>query len=212
MDVKLVMFSPDGERKDIPLTKPVTAVGRGDVCGVRIPVRSVSRRHCELAIEGDELIVRDLGSSNGTFVNGERISEDIELDAGDRLTVGPVTFTVQIGGYPKEIKPIVPRPAPGEAEMPEMVLDLGSDSGQPPAEEEEEEEATITMGEPPTAIDSFEDVNAEEPEEEEVAIIVEEDEAEPQAQAPPPRPAHVEIDPIAALEALAAEQAKEEEK
>lgn len=208
MDVKLVMFKADGERRDIPLTKPVIVVGRGDVCGLRIPVRSVSRRHCELAIEGDELIIRDLGSSNGTFVNGERISEDIELDAGDRVTVGPVTFTVQIGGYPKEVKPIVPRPEDGEIETPEMVLDLGADSGQPAAEEDQEE-ATITMGEPPTAVDSFEDVNAETGDE--VTILVEEAEDEPQAPAAPPQPAKIDFDPIAALEALAAQQAKEEE-
>jgi pSer/pThr/pTyr-binding forkhead associated (FHA) protein len=50
------------------------------------------------------LIVRDLGSSNGTFVNDKRVAQ-AQLNPGDRLTVGPVTFVVQINGEPANIKP-----------------------------------------------------------------------------------------------------------
>jgi pSer/pThr/pTyr-binding forkhead associated (FHA) protein len=68
-----------------------------------VPTADVSREHCELVIEDGKLIVHDVGSSNGTFVNGESIDE-IELSAGDQLRVGPVTFVIQINGEPKEIK------------------------------------------------------------------------------------------------------------
>ena len=104
MDVNLVMFTPKGKRKDFPLTKSTTIIGRGEKCDLRVPVLSVSRRHCELALSDDTLNIRDLGSSNGTYVNNERISE-AELEAGDRLVVGPVVFTIQINGEPEEIEP-----------------------------------------------------------------------------------------------------------
>jgi eukaryotic-like serine/threonine-protein kinase len=52
-------------------------VGRGEDCQIRLPNRSVSRRHCQLAIAFPNIWVEDLGSRNGTFVNGRRIGERI---------------------------------------------------------------------------------------------------------------------------------------
>jgi len=109
MDVKLVMFKPNGQRKDLPVSnKKLTVLGRGENCEVRIPLESVSRRHCEISLAGDELKVKDLASSNGTYVNNRRINE-CSLSAGDRLVVGPVVFTVQIDGKPSAIEPMKTR-------------------------------------------------------------------------------------------------------
>lgn len=105
MDVKLVMFRPNGQRKDFPLVNPVTVIGRGDNCDLRVPLVSVSRRHCELRLQGSALKVRDLASSNGTYVNNGRVTE-VDLRAGDRLAVGPIVFTLQVDGRPEEIKPV----------------------------------------------------------------------------------------------------------
>jgi len=105
MDVVLVMFKDD-ERREFPLVKERTILGRRQDCDLRIPTRDVSRRHCEI-VPGEkrsEVVVRDLGSSNGTYVNGKRIAET-KLKAGDRLTVGPVTFVVRINGKPETIRP-----------------------------------------------------------------------------------------------------------
>ncbi|MCL2700672.1 MAG: FHA domain-containing protein [Phycisphaerae bacterium] len=99
MDVKLVMFKANGQRKDFPVAGDVTIVGRGDECDLRVPLTDVSRRHCELRIEGGKLVVADLGSSNGTFVNNKRVTES-PLRAGDLLTLGPVSFVVQLDGKP----------------------------------------------------------------------------------------------------------------
>jgi pSer/pThr/pTyr-binding forkhead associated (FHA) protein len=104
MDVKLVMFRPNGQRKDFSLKKPVTVIGRGEKCDLRIPIEPVSRRHCELMLSGSQLKVKDLASSNGTYVNNRRVNE-IAMHAGDRLTVGFVVFTVQIDGVPEQIHP-----------------------------------------------------------------------------------------------------------
>ena len=105
MDVKLVIFLPDGKRKSISITRAVTTVGRGEDCEFRIPLISVSRHHCELKIENNLLTVRDLGSSNGTYVNNERIDGVVVIKPGDKLAIGPVLFTVQIDGKPQQITP-----------------------------------------------------------------------------------------------------------
>ncbi|MCK4341436.1 MAG: FHA domain-containing protein [Phycisphaerae bacterium] len=103
MNVVLVMFK-DEERREFPMAEEVMTLGRRQDCHLRIPTRDVSRRHCELLIEKRGLVVKDLGSSNGTFVNGKRIAET-ELVPGDHLRIGPVTFIVQINGKPADIKP-----------------------------------------------------------------------------------------------------------
>ncbi len=109
MNVVLVMFR-DGERREFPLLSAKTVVGRREDCHLRIPTRDVSRQHCELRLYKNGLRVKDLGSSNGTFVNGKRIAE-IVLNAGDQLRVGPVTFVVQINGQPAKIEPIKDAPS-----------------------------------------------------------------------------------------------------
>lgn len=125
MKVVLVMFK-QAERREFPLVQPRTVVGRKNECGLRIPTGDVSREHCELTLSDAELTVRDLGSSNGTYVNGKRVAQS-PLKAGDKLSVGPVTFVVQVDGKPATIKPsdaAPPAPAVTAATDDEDVLDL----------------------------------------------------------------------------------------
>ena len=123
MDVKLVMFKPDGRRKDIPITTDTTVIGRGENCDLRVPLLSVSRRHTEVSIVDGVLKVKDLASSNGTYVNNGRVNESV-LEAGDRLVVGPVVFTVQIDGVPEEISPVQAGENAGGADE---IIDLEAD-------------------------------------------------------------------------------------
>lgn len=142
MDVKLVMFKRDGQRKDFMIQHDKTLIGRGEDCALQIPLLGVSRRHCELMKGDQELTVRDLASSNGTYVNNQRVNEK-ELKAGDRLSVGPVIFTVQIDGEPSQIRPVkgkarkAAEAVPAEAQA-EEVVDLEADVE---ADAEAEEEA-----------------------------------------------------------------------
>lgn len=108
MHVNLVMFKPNGQRKDFPLINDSTILGRAENCDLRIPLLSVSRQHCELVKNGQTLTARDLASSNGTYVNNQRVNE-AKLQAGDRLVVGPIVFTVQIDGQPEEIQAVKTR-------------------------------------------------------------------------------------------------------
>lgn len=103
MNVVLVMFKDD-ERREFPISEAKIVLGRRQDCHLRIPTKDVSRQHCVLVVQKDALLAKDLGSSNGTFVNDKRIAET-ELRPGDRLRVGPVTFVVQINGKPATIKP-----------------------------------------------------------------------------------------------------------
>lgn len=118
------MLKSDGTRRDFPLTRSRTILGRTSEADLRIPLPSVSRRHCEVAIEGDVLRVRDLGSSNGTNHNSVRVSE-ATLAAGDRIEIGGVEFLVVIDGVGGAAAPPVPSAEPVVvAEAPSAAQDM----------------------------------------------------------------------------------------
>lgn len=102
MKVALVMVKADGSSKEVLLDRSETLIGRDESAKVRIPVPSVSRRHCVIEAKAPQPMVKDLGSSNGTFVNGRKVRET-ELEPGDLLSVGPVVFVVRIDGNPASI-------------------------------------------------------------------------------------------------------------
>ena len=71
----------------------VKTIGRSTGAQFIVDAPLVSRLHCQLTATADGLQVKDLGSTNGTFVNGKRITAS-SLRDGDRMTVGRVEFTV----------------------------------------------------------------------------------------------------------------------
>ncbi|MEI7766381.1 MAG: FHA domain-containing protein [Phycisphaerae bacterium] len=105
MEVKLVMFKSDGQRRELVIRHSNMLIGRHTDCHLQIPLAQVSRKHCQVLVDDESVSVKDLGSSNGTFVNGSRV-QAAELQPGDQLVVGPVIFTVVIDGKPEEISPI----------------------------------------------------------------------------------------------------------
>ncbi len=118
MTVTLVTFSKSGERKSFTLSRESTVIGRKTDADLRIPLNEISRAHCELTMNGKSVSVRDLGSSNGTYVNGERVEDDFELSAGDKIRMGSVMFVVQIDGKPDKVTPAMfapPAPTGGAA-------------------------------------------------------------------------------------------------
>jgi predicted component of type VI protein secretion system len=101
MQAVLVMFRNDGERRSFSISREMTVIGRRQDCDLMIPLGEISRKHCRIIRDGESLRLEDLGSSNGTFLNGRRIQEST-LDAGDTIQVGPVAFVIQIDGVPAE--------------------------------------------------------------------------------------------------------------
>jgi pSer/pThr/pTyr-binding forkhead associated (FHA) protein len=85
-----------------PLTIPAKEViiGRDEGCFIRMGSAEISRRHCSLRAASQGILVTDLGSSNGTFVNDRAITVPTVLRAGDRLRVGPAVFLTD-GPKPK---------------------------------------------------------------------------------------------------------------
>jgi pSer/pThr/pTyr-binding forkhead associated (FHA) protein len=68
--------------------KRPTTIGRAPTSGIVLNDPQVSRSHCEVAWEGERVRVTDAGSGGGTWVNGERLTADRDLEPGDVLTVG----------------------------------------------------------------------------------------------------------------------------
>lgn len=67
-------------------------IGRAEDCHLRPGGSSVSRYHCVLMVEEPEVVLRDMGSTNGTFVNGVRVAAPTPLRHGDLVTVGKLQF------------------------------------------------------------------------------------------------------------------------
>jgi FHA domain len=70
------------------LNQPVIRIGRGESMDVVIDNVSVSRRHAEIREENGAWLLRDLGSANGTFLNGQRVTADQSLRPGDEISFG----------------------------------------------------------------------------------------------------------------------------
>jgi pSer/pThr/pTyr-binding forkhead associated (FHA) protein len=85
---RLVWERPDGKRVEFPLDGDAREVGRDEENAIRVDEPLVSRRHARLERRGNAWIVVDLGSTNFTRVNGERVRRERELAHGDELTLG----------------------------------------------------------------------------------------------------------------------------
>jgi len=105
MNASLVLLKKNGSHKTFALTDGVTTLGRRDDCDLRIPLPMVSRRHCELSLNAKAVILRDLDSRGGTFVNDRRVDGQTTVKAGDYIRIGPLTFVCQIDGKPEKIVP-----------------------------------------------------------------------------------------------------------
>lgn len=80
----------DGEATTLELTADETLLGRDPKCTLEIKSGMVSRRHARVLKQGDEFIVEDMGSGNGTFVNGSKLASPKPIKHGDRIKLGPV--------------------------------------------------------------------------------------------------------------------------
>jgi pSer/pThr/pTyr-binding forkhead associated (FHA) protein len=92
LKMKVVQGKPHGSFLDFPEGEFV--VGRGPECHVRPNSELISRQHCLLRIHGAHVHVRDLGSTNGTLVNGKLLVEELALVHGDTLQLGPLVLEV----------------------------------------------------------------------------------------------------------------------
>jgi len=107
---KLVVLSAgfNGRTHDLNVDK--TTIGRVEDNTFQITDPSVSSHHCEIVLRGSDVVIHDLGSTNGSFINGEKISESV-LKPGQTLKLGQIELQLIPEGAP--IPPSKPAPAAG---------------------------------------------------------------------------------------------------
>lgn len=86
-----------GDGRTYPLQMGSTVIGRGDQANLRLPDVGISRRHARLDYDGAQVVLTDLGSTNGTMVNGQRVSA-VALNPGDMIQLGTTTLTFRVDG------------------------------------------------------------------------------------------------------------------
>ncbi|MEE8450553.1 MAG: FHA domain-containing protein [Thermoguttaceae bacterium] len=128
MEVKFVVIGGSNSGKEIPVSGPKFLIGRSEECQLRPKSDLVSRHHAVVLLEEGFVAIRDFGSKNGTFVNGEKVTTEHELKNGDRLKVGPLEFevqlVVQVGG---KKKPKVHSIQEAAARTVETAVDMAAD-------------------------------------------------------------------------------------
>lgn len=112
----------------IPLNRQKFLIGREEDCQLRPNSDLVSRHHCVIAVDDFTVRIRDLGSTNGTFVNNQRITTQVVLKQGDLIRIGKLAFEVQI----KAAAPA--KPAPKPIKVPEPIAIDYTQSNQSGAE------------------------------------------------------------------------------
>src|SRR5262245_19546846 len=126
MTPTLQIRTRDGGKQDVPLTGTRLTLGRFHENDVFFPDdRGLSRRHLALEKEGDGWVVSDLGSKNGTFVNGVRLEGPHRLRAGDVIAAGQVTAVLHGAGErtPAQVE-FLDEPAEGLAGQGTLVATL----------------------------------------------------------------------------------------
>lgn len=93
---ELVIISGRYRGHRVPLSREVVRVGRDRACDFALDDEAASRVHLEIIRRENQIIVRDLHSTNGTFVNDAKVSEDWPLQNGDRIAVGDTIMLLQI--------------------------------------------------------------------------------------------------------------------
>lgn len=135
MKISLVVASGVHAGKAIPVTAPQFVIGRDPQCQLRPASPSISKRHCAVFVRGRQVLIRDFGSTNGTFVNDKLVEGEVELHDGDAVKVGPLDFKISLSTADAPPKP-TSKPAPavtvgGEPDSADTVVLSGPKSARP---------------------------------------------------------------------------------
>ena len=105
MEFSLVVLQGKSAGMNIPVKGPKFTIGRDKSCNLRPNQDLVSKNHCWFEVADEAVILRDLGSTNGTYVNGDRLLTPVKLKDGDQVRVGGLVFAVKIVGAAKTSAP-----------------------------------------------------------------------------------------------------------
>lgn len=96
MLVKLRVMQGAQAGREVIIPVAEFLIGRGEECHLRPRSDAISRRHCVIVVNDKQVVLRDLGSKNGSYVNGQRVEGTCEMQAGDQLVVGPLQFELVV--------------------------------------------------------------------------------------------------------------------
>ncbi len=115
----VAVLQPLKNSKPIPIDRAVILVGRAEQCDVVITgSKKISRRHCCLVQSDSTYLIRDLGSTNGVWINGKRVDMEGEMRDGDQVAIGDVQFHFFPNGVRKvPQKSVAPAPAGGLSDL-----------------------------------------------------------------------------------------------
>lgn len=106
-----------GEAKTFPLTLAETILGRLPECTIQLESNMVSRKHAKVVKSGDQYVIEDLGSGNGSLLNGKKVEGKAVLKHEDRIKLGPILLRFEADGAPRSAavrRPVMPQtPAQG---------------------------------------------------------------------------------------------------
>lgn len=113
---KLVVLSPEQKGRSCELKLDKTTIGRVDDNTFQIAEASVSSHHCEVLLRGTDVVIKDLNSTNGTYINNEKISESV-LKPGQTLRLGQIELKLDNGdtSTSSPLAPAAAAPAPAAA-------------------------------------------------------------------------------------------------
>lgn len=100
----LQMLKGETPRQQFELTGPRTIIGRHPECDIVLELNAVSRQHAQILRDGDRYCVEDMGSRNGTFVNGKKVKGRITLKQHDRIKIGEILFTFHLQPTPSMLE------------------------------------------------------------------------------------------------------------
>ena len=105
MNVKLVVRGGKLAGKEIAVKTNQFLIGRDESCNLRPNSNMVSKIHCAIVISDEAVWLRDMKSTNGTYRNGERVTDRVQLQNGDEIRVGPLVFEIRLPEAPKQAAP-----------------------------------------------------------------------------------------------------------
>lgn len=95
---KLVVLTQSMAGRSCELAAERTTIGRVEDNAFQIAEPSVSSRHCEILLRGSDVVVKDLNSTNGTFINGEKVTAEAVLKPGQTLRLGNIDLRLEVPG------------------------------------------------------------------------------------------------------------------
>jgi pilus assembly protein CpaF len=146
--IKLTMTEKGGEPKALSFDKDEVTIGRVSGNDIVLPKGNVSKRHSRLSLREGHVEIADLKSTNGTYVNGKKISEVTPVGASDRVYVGDFLITIdglagEVGAHSRKMPPPPPparSPSSSAAKLPAAAderTNTGNDAGDDGADEDE---------------------------------------------------------------------------